>query len=143
VLDREIACLENRIVEAEQQRDTSINLPDSDFILEQIRQLPSALGGDERKAATLLGEIFDQVRVYRMSAPGVRPVYHELRFRLKAWRITNAALDGKLPQSVVACMRDEVDGEVAESPEFCLTVGRKPAEDDKMPMRDDELIHRI
>ena len=97
-------------------------MPDELWIAEQVRELASALRTDETKASQLLGELFDEIHVYRVTPPGKERGYHQLKFRLKASRIVMAALNGKLPASVQACLNDaSVIGD--ESPEFCLNVG--------------------
>jgi hypothetical protein len=98
-------------------------LPDQKWIESQIQQLPPALRADESRAASLLAELFDNVYVYSVLPPGKRRGYHQLRFRLKAWRIINAALNGNVPESVVSAIADTDDQDLCESPEFCLNVG--------------------
>lgn len=120
------------VAKFEQQLGSTTELPDQAFIAEQIRQLPTALCSDERRAAQLLGKIFDTIRVYRVTPPGIERGYHELRFHLSAWRIIEAALQGQLPNGVLACI-NERKGNLFESSEFCLIVrprrsqGRPPA----------------
>jgi hypothetical protein len=109
-LDLEIGQAAAEIAEAEQQITNVVELPNPAFIAEQIRQLPPALCSDERRAASLLGEIFDTVRVHRVVPPGMERGYHELRFRLRAWRIFNAALAEQVLETILSCIR-EVAGE--------------------------------
>ena len=91
------------------------------------QQLPSAIASNERRAAELLGQLFDVVRVYRVVPPGMERGYHELRFRLSAWRIIQAAIGGKLPDSLLSCVGETELG-AGDSPEFCLVVRARPSE---------------
>jgi hypothetical protein len=122
-LDEEVASVEAEIDKAEKQLASATKLPDRPWITSQIQQLPSALLSEERKAAVLLGELLDEVHVHRVVQPGKKRGYQQLRFRLKAWKIINAALDGRLPENVVRCISSGDTGSVHESPEFCLDVG--------------------
>jgi DNA invertase Pin-like site-specific DNA recombinase len=122
-LDREIDRITAEIETAKNDLGTVAQLPDQKWIESQIQQLPSALRADESRAASLLAELFDNVYVYSVLPPGKRRGYHQLRFRLKAWRIINAALNGNLPESVVSAIADTDNQDLGESPEFCLNAG--------------------
>ena len=122
-LDRESDRVAADIAQDEQQTVDIIKLPDRDFIAAQIETLPCLLRSDASKAVHLLGEIFDVVRVYRVTPPGKQRGYHQLKFRLKAWRIIVAAFDGKLPPAITSIIsRNEVEN-ACGSPEFYLNVG--------------------
>jgi site-specific DNA recombinase len=122
-LDREIAGVAGEIAQYEQQLDHVVKLPDRDFIVTEIEKLPCTLRTDESKAAQLLGELFEFVRVYRVTLPGKQRGYHQLKFRLKAWRIICTALDGKLPSAITAIISQDDVQNTCISPEFCLNVG--------------------
>lgn len=122
-LDREIDGAAAEITQYEQQLDHMIELPDRDFIVAEIEKLPCILRTDESKAAQLLGELFDVVRVSRVTLPGKQRGYHQLKFRLKAWRIICSALDGKLPSAITAIISQDDVENACTSPEFCLNVG--------------------
>lgn len=126
-LDQEIGNIVSKIAETERQLRSAIELPDNAFIEEQIRQLPSAICSDELRAASLLSEIFDTVRVFRVVPPGMERGYHELRFRLSAWRIFKAALVGQFPDGILGALSEHKVA-VCESPEFCLIVRPRRAE---------------
>jgi DNA invertase Pin-like site-specific DNA recombinase len=99
-LDREIELALAEVGQCEQQLNDAIKLPDRDFIAAQVQRLPCTLRTDESKAAQLLGELFDAVFVYRVTPLGKQRGYHQLKFRLKAWRIVHAALEGKLADAI-------------------------------------------
>jgi hypothetical protein len=80
----EIERIAAELEQYEEQLHDSVKLPDRDFIAAEIEKLPCALRTDESKAARLLGELFDVVRVYRVTLPGKKHGYHQLKFRLKA-----------------------------------------------------------
>lgn len=122
-LDREIDVVVAEAAQYEQQLDQTIRLPDREFIVAEIERLPYALRSDKSEAAQLLGEIFDIVRVYRVTLPGKQRGYHQLRFQLKAWRIIYAALGGKLPPAITAIISRDGASDACTSPEFCLDVG--------------------
>ena len=122
-LDHEIGRIAAEIVQDEQQLENVIKLPDHEFIVAQIEQLPCVLRTDESKAAQLLGGLFDVVRVYRVTPPGKQRGYHQLRFRLKAWQIIHTALGEQLPPTISAIISRDNGMDACTSPEFCLNVG--------------------
>jgi DNA invertase Pin-like site-specific DNA recombinase len=122
-LDHEVAQIEARIVAAEEQLESATQLPDRNFMVDQIQQLPSALLADESKASLLLGQLFDEVRVFRVIPPGKQRGYHLLKFRLKAWRVLHAAMNGHISERLASCISDNDGDGQCQSPEFCLNVG--------------------
>ena len=122
-LDGEIGHLAAEISKDEQQLESLIQLPDHDWIVAEIEKLPCVLRTDNGKAAQLLGELFDVVRVYRVILPGKQRGYQQLRFRLKAWRIIRTALDGQLPSIISETISADDGGDACMSPEFCVDVG--------------------
>jgi hypothetical protein len=134
-LDRGIDGIAAEIEQAEKELGSVTQLPDQGWIESQIEQLPLALRFDEPRAASLLGELFDEVYVHSVLPLGKRRGYHQLRFRLKAWRIINVALDGEIPESLVSAIVATNDKNLFESTEFCLCVGG--------PTRADELMSYV
>jgi site-specific DNA recombinase len=122
-LDRELEVLDEQITLEAQQVEGLITMPDAAFIASEIEKLPLILRTDESQAAHLLGQLFEVVRVYRVTLPGKKRGYHQLKFRLNAWQIAGTALDGRLgPWAASIAGQDSTANENC-SPEFCLNVG--------------------
>jgi len=122
-LDRAIAGLVEQIALETQQSEGVITMPDEAFIASQIQTLPMILRTDESAAVHLLGQLFDVVYVHRVTLPGKQRGYHQLRFRLSAWRIVRAALGDRLPSWVETILCQDDMSSTSNSPEFRLNVG--------------------
>jgi site-specific DNA recombinase len=122
-LDRAIAVVVEQIALETQQSESIITMPDEAFIASQIQMLPMILRTDESAAVHLLGQLFDVVYVHRITLPGKQRGYHQLRFRLNAWKIVRAALGERLPGWIETVLCQDDVSSTASSPEFCLNVG--------------------
>jgi hypothetical protein len=118
--EREADALRGRIAEGRRARESAIAMPDDAWIRSQLAELPTLLADEPRRTTDLLRRLVGRVTAEEKVAPGKSRGFIHLRFRVDASQILEAALGGRLPESVLEAAKP-TSGET--SMEFRLDLG--------------------
>jgi len=115
--------LRQRINEAEQMLAIPAEMPDDEWITQQLSNLTSLLCDDERAAAVLLRQIIDRIHAFAVVAPGKVRGFAQLRFRINGWENLRAVLAERLSGETFDMLLSGIDRSTGESDEFVIDLG--------------------
>ena len=115
--------LRRRINEAEQMLAIPAEMPDDEWITQQLSDLTSLLRDDERAAATLLRQIIDRIEAFAVIAPGKVRGFAQLRFRINGWESLRAVIAERLSDETFDMLLSGIDRSTGESDEFVIDLG--------------------
>ena len=115
--------LRRRINEAEQMLAIPAEMPDDEWITQQLSDLTSLLRDDERAAATLLRQIIDRIEAFAVIAPGKVRGFAQLRFRINGWESLRAVIAERLSGETFDMLLSGSDRSTGESDEFVIDLG--------------------
>ncbi|MCH7685442.1 MAG: hypothetical protein IH899_01960 [Planctomycetes bacterium] len=92
--------------------EVPLEMPDDEWITDQLRDLASLFREDERRAAVLLRQLLGRVEAHQVIAPGKKRGYSQLHFRINGWEALLCVLDDRIPAGVLEAMisRDDETG---------------------------------
>ena len=115
--------LRRRINEAQEMLAIPTEMPDDEWISQQLGDLTSLLRDDERAAAILLRQIIDRIEAFAIIAPGKTRGFAQLRFRINGWESLRAALAERLSDETFDMLVSGIDRATGESDEFVIDLG--------------------
>jgi DNA invertase Pin-like site-specific DNA recombinase len=114
--------LARRVEEQEQVLSTSVEIPDEAWIREQLQEMAGLLREEKTRAALLLRQLIGSIEASAVVSPGKKRGFARLTFRVRAWDLLRAALDGRIPGFLADVVGEAADS--VESPEFTIDLGR-------------------
>jgi hypothetical protein len=120
--EAEAAALKRTIQAAEEAVASLEEFPDEAWIRQQLTDIPQLFREDMPRSARLLRRLIGRIEASAVVAPGKKRGYAQLKFRINAWDLALAALDGRIPESVSQRMRDAT--KESSSPEFVIDLGQ-------------------
>jgi site-specific DNA recombinase len=120
--EAQAAELKLAIQAAEEAVASTAVFPDDDWIRQQFKDFPGLFRSDKARSGRLLRRLIGQIEASAVVAPGKKRGYSRLTFRISAWDLVLAVMNGKIPKSVA--QRMHVSAEAQEGPEFVIDLGR-------------------
>jgi len=88
--------LRRRIEDARRVLAVPVAMPNDAWIADRLKDLPSLIHKDERRAAILLRKIFGKVHAFQVLPPGKQRGYAYLRLRVNGWELLRSILDSQI-----------------------------------------------
>jgi hypothetical protein len=128
--EREAAEIESRLAAIAQIDDCSTEMPEEQWVKDQLQQWSRRLA-DSETAAIAIREALASLTAEAIVPPGKKRGFVKLKLRVNSWGMLMAAIGTKLPMPLRSLLPDSVDGEA--SPMIELILGGPTAIDKWMP----------
>jgi site-specific DNA recombinase len=120
--EAQAAELKRTIEAAEEAVASTAVFPNDDWIRRQFKDIPALFRADKVRSGRLLRRLIGRIEASAVVAPGKKRGYSRLTFRISAWDLVLAAMNGKIPTNVA--QRMHASAEAQEGPEFVIDLGR-------------------
>ena len=99
--------LAEKVAELQEMRSAPVNMPDEQWVREQLADLAQILQEELPKTAPVLREMLGRVQAEEVKIPGKKRGYSRLRFSIDGWKAIKALLGERLPPAVLAALDEQ------------------------------------